>query len=73
MNIKFLQDIEVETVVGLEQDGNPIVESDHFKVGEEAYDVELLDVNAAFKTVSIQFGDGSVAFGVPNISFELIS
>lgn len=62
--IKFTKhtDIEVKTPRG-------IIENDIFVEGEE---VEVYRVSRGENSTDWTFGDGSVAYGVPNDCFEIV-
>lgn len=66
-------DIELETVFGLENDSEtPILRALIFKAGEVVEDVQVIDVNENYRTVTIQFSDGTCAFGVLRGMFEIL-
>jgi len=72
MKIRFLNDVELEIVTAFD-DPNDIVyvEDEIIKEGTE-YDVDV-DYNEDTSTVDIQFGDGSMCYGVPATLIDCIS
>ena len=78
MKIKWLQDVNMEVVTGYDERlDEAITELECFKNGE-IHDVDILDRTEPNKftkvMVDMQFGDGSVAYGVEEDLFkEVIS
>jgi len=72
MKIKFKEPIQLEVVTALIPiSEEPIFEDVDFLLGD-IENVILLEFNEEFKTTAIQFGDGTIAFGVPNTVFEIV-
>lgn len=72
MKVKFLVSIELEIVIGMEDDGEtPITAMKVYEGGKE-YDVEMVDSIRAFRTGNIYFKDGTSVYGVPDYAFEVI-
>ncbi|MCK9433703.1 MAG: hypothetical protein M0R32_02505 [Candidatus Cloacimonetes bacterium] len=84
MKIRFIKACEVDMAVGTGKDGEPVFETEAFKVGEE-FDVDVVD----FATTAdpnpggngfipnrnwpqLEFGDGSISTGIPLECFEII-
>lgn len=69
--IKFKQDTTLTVVSGFDEETDNITEEseDTFKKGE-AVDADIVDDDGPF--VDLQFGDGSVCYGVQRESFEVI-
>jgi hypothetical protein len=60
----FLEDIELEIVENYDEEDDSYESVDEvFHKGEEIDDVDIMDKHDDF--FNVQFGDGSVAFGVP--------
>jgi hypothetical protein len=68
MKFKFKKDSEIEIVVGLDDDEEPIYENEFFKAGEE-HDVDLL--NEHEDSIDIQFGNGDCCYGLKNNAIEI--
>lgn len=72
MKVKFLLSIELELVIGMEDDGEtPITNMSLYEGGKE-YEVKIIDTIKAFNTSNIYFTDGTSVYGVPNYAFEVI-
>ena len=72
MKIKFKETAELELVVNFdEKTETGQFETETFKAGD-IEEVDTVSINFDLGTVDIQFGDGSVAFGVPRHLFEVI-
>ena len=72
MKIKFNQQIELKVITGITQWDEPIIETEKFDLGDIT-EVELIETNDEFKTATIQFGEGSVAYGVPRGCFNEVN
>jgi len=69
MKIRWLQDVELSVVTEFDElTETPCEEPETFKKNTSS-DVDIL--NTYPKTVDMQFGDGSVAFNVPNSAFTI--
>lgn len=69
MNIRFVKDTELEIVVDFDDNmDTATTETEIFVIGDET-EVDILDTDEELKTVDMQFGDGSIAFGVPSDVF----
>jgi hypothetical protein len=72
MKVKFLISIELECVVGMEEDGEtPITEIVVFSRGQEE-EVEGVETNSQWNTANIYFSNGKSVYGVPMMIFEII-
>jgi len=66
----FLEDIELEIVESYDEDDDSYESVDEvFHKGEEIEDVDIMDKHDDF--FNVQFGDGSVAFGVPYVAVKI--
>ena len=65
--IRFVEDCELEIVETYDEENDcPDIKIEHFHAGQE-FEVGLIEGNESTK--DIQFGDGSVAYGVANALF----
>ena len=72
MKIKFKETCELEVITSYNEDTEEISASTEvFAIGE-VVDVDVVDINWDFKTSTIQFGDGSVSYGVPLHVYDVI-
>lgn len=72
MKLKFLEACQLEVVDWYDEKNDEVHTSDElFKVGEEVT-ADIVSVNEVCKTAEIQFGNGSVAYGVPQSVFEVV-
>lgn len=71
MKIKWLQDTPLTIIVGFDEDDDdcPIEEEDMFDK-DSISEVEIIDDDG--DTFNIQFGDGSMAYGVSTTLFEVM-
>lgn len=70
--IKFKEPAELEVVVNFdEQTETAQTETEVFNPGDTA-EADVIETNENFGTATIQFGDGSVAYGVPMNVFDVV-
>jgi hypothetical protein len=69
MKFKFKQDSELQIVVGLDEDEEPIFE-DEFFPKDEIHDVDLLDEHE--DSIDVQFGSGDCCYGLKKSAIEII-
>lgn len=70
--IRFKEPAELELITSYdEQTETAQCKSEVFNTGDVA-DAEVLETNENFRTCTIQFGDGSMAYGVPMSIFEVV-
>lgn len=68
--LTFLKDIELEVVENYDEDDDSYESVDEiFHKGEEIDDVDIMDKHDEF--FNVQFGDGSVAYGVPYAAVQI--
>jgi hypothetical protein len=75
MKIKFKQDTELEVVIDIDGDDEPILMNETFKAGE-VHDVDVLEEREYSDDgeceMDIQFGDGCCVFNLPSEFVETI-
>jgi len=70
MKIKWLKDIELEVITSLDEETDSINTEKEFVRAGEIDEVDIVKMNN--NSADIQFGNGSVAFGVPKDSFSIM-
>ena len=74
MKIRWNKDIEIEVVVDLDSNEEPINEDEFFKKGEETeFDILGYITANGKEAVNVQFGDGSCCYGLYTECFEVIT
>jgi membrane protease subunit (stomatin/prohibitin family) len=65
MKITFLKDAELEVVERYDEDDDVILESGNeiYRKGNVIEEVDILEIHE--DSVDVQFGDGSVCYGIP--------
>ncbi len=70
MKIKWLKDVTITCVESYDEKNGMVDETDESFVKDEVTEFDIFDDRGI--TVNIQFGDGSVAYGVPKSIYEVI-
>ena len=72
MKLKFLKSCRLELTEGYDEKNDVVhTKNESFKKGE-IVEVDIVETDDKNKTMQIQFGDGRVAYGVPQSTFEVI-
>lgn len=71
MKIRWLKDTYLEIVTNYDEEKDDVITADDTFLKGEIHDVDDLESGVKGYT-SMQFGDGSCAYGVPNHTFEII-
>ena len=74
MNIRFLQDVELQVVEQFDEEADTINEesTDCYSKGDFIPDVSIIGENKEINSVDIQFPDGSCCFGVNKDWFDVL-
>ena len=72
MRIQFTEPCELEVTVGFDEATDTVETENDFFCNGEVVEVDIVEINDEFKTATIQFGDGSVAYGVPTVIFDVL-
>ncbi len=70
--IRFLQPIELEVIESFDEATEKAETKCEVFSPDERVDAEVVCVNEEYATAEIQFGDGSVAYGVPTSAFKVV-
>lgn len=70
MRIKFLKDCEIELVTRFDEATDQADTENEIFVAGSVHEVDVLDEREG--SLDVQFGDGSVAYGVPNSLFAKV-
>ena len=71
LKIRFKEPTQLEVLTGFDFDGDPTVEPRVFQIGS-VVEVKTIETNDNYNTATIQFDDGTVAYGVPTNCFDVI-